>query len=205
MNESIKLIFVRHGESEKNISHIKSRAVDKYPLTLKGIEQVEEIANKINEEVDLIISSPVLRCRQTAEMLSKKFKIKVIYNELVSEYNSGEWDEVTREELLKMKSYQDYSKIKSDPQKRFCFRMGKSGETREEIISRVAKFINQVVNKYLGKTIIVVSHAGINAGINKALGGINIDEFFKQESMDYSDIFTFLIDDQGKLLEYKKY
>jgi probable phosphoglycerate mutase len=69
----IKLVFIRHGQSEKNILKIKSSAKDKHPLTEKGKVQAQNAAKKLsaNNDFDLIISSPVLRARQTAEIISE--------------------------------------------------------------------------------------------------------------------------------------
>lgn len=68
------IIFVRHGQSETNRRGIVSSAVEGYPLTEKGIEQAHRAAGTIASlpRVDAIYSSPVLRARQTAEILGER-------------------------------------------------------------------------------------------------------------------------------------
>jgi len=204
MSKVVKIIFVRHGESEKNVLGVKSRAYDKLPLTKKGEGQAERVTDKINEEIDLIVSSPVLRCRQTAEILNKRFGVEVIYDKLIEEYNSGEWDDLSREELLRNKDKINYDKVKVDPEAKYNYRLGKTGEKREEIVKRAGKFIQKVVDNYLGKTIIVVSHAGINAAMVKYLKDIDLEEFFARENIDHEIIEILSINGSEELLKMEE-
>jgi broad specificity phosphatase PhoE len=70
-------ILIRHGESEANVLKILDHDPDsKYHLTQIGRGQVEFTAERISKlKVDLILSSPLLRARETAEILSKKIKV----------------------------------------------------------------------------------------------------------------------------------
>ena len=70
-------ILIRHGESEANVLKILDHDPDsKYHLTQIGRGQVEFTAERISKlKVDLILSSPLLRARETAEILSKKINV----------------------------------------------------------------------------------------------------------------------------------
>ena len=71
------IIFVRHGESECNIKHILSNYTDKYPLTKKGIKQAKNTGRALkNIKITKVLTSPILRTRQTSEIISKYIKIK---------------------------------------------------------------------------------------------------------------------------------
>lgn len=69
-------IFVRHGESQSNVSHTWSRDLDKFPLTDAGALMVEEAATKLSRFSGSVnfYSSPILRARQTASIISKHIK-----------------------------------------------------------------------------------------------------------------------------------
>lgn len=59
------LIFIRHGENI-NDSKLNNNLL---PLSPKGIKQALKAKNKLNNDFDLIISSPSLRACQTAEII----------------------------------------------------------------------------------------------------------------------------------------
>ena len=59
VNKPTRVIFVRHGESEKNIKDLHSSVLDKYPLTKVGEKQADFTRNGIINLEDLIIFVPV--------------------------------------------------------------------------------------------------------------------------------------------------
>lgn len=72
-----KVVLIRHGESEANVGLPTSDPAS-IPLTEKGRQQAEQIAEKLTITPDLIIVSPYLRARQTAEPTIKHFpQVKV--------------------------------------------------------------------------------------------------------------------------------
>ncbi|MEZ4114002.1 MAG: class I tRNA ligase family protein [Candidatus Paceibacterota bacterium] len=67
-----KIIFVRHGQSVKNLIGLFSDEINDLPLTSEGKKQAREAGERLKSEgVDFIYSSPVLRTKQTAEIISK--------------------------------------------------------------------------------------------------------------------------------------
>ncbi len=71
------IILVRHGESEGNIIHILSDYLNKYPLTPTGIAQVTTTANELKKlKITDFFTSPILRTRQTADIIKSKINIK---------------------------------------------------------------------------------------------------------------------------------
>lgn len=71
----MKIILVRHGESEKNVNITNNKDS---PLTARGKKQVEHLANRLKEyDISEIYSSNLVRAKQTAEIISKKIKIPI--------------------------------------------------------------------------------------------------------------------------------
>lgn len=70
----MKLLIIRHGIAEDTKHFARSGQPDSVrPLTDKGIRCVKENAlglRRITEPLDMIASSPLLRARQTAEILA---------------------------------------------------------------------------------------------------------------------------------------
>lgn len=74
----IDVYLARHGQSEANVSGIFANRVDGYPLTEKGRQQSEELAVRLGVElagrpVASLRTSPILRARQTAEILAHRW------------------------------------------------------------------------------------------------------------------------------------
>ena len=201
--KTVKIIFIRHGESEKNVLNMSSHSLDMHPLTEKGRKEVRKIVEKFSDKIDIILVSPVLRARETAEILNKKIGAEIKLENAILEYNYGEWNDIPKRELLKSnKNYQKYKKLTSLEDK-FNFRLGKNGESRKEIVERIGKFIKKLVKNNLEKTILIVSHGGINAAICKAVSNCSMDEYFAQEKIGHNVIQYFVVDENCKIVDYK--
>ncbi|MEM0154457.1 MAG: histidine phosphatase family protein [Methanothrix sp.] len=82
--------FVRHGEAETNSRDILSAKYEGYPLTERGRNQVSETARQLEGiEFSKIYSSPVLRARQTAEILRGERKLEINIDERLGERGMG--------------------------------------------------------------------------------------------------------------------
>ena len=80
----MKIYLIRHGESEGNAKNIRQGA--DVPLTEQGIKQAEFLATRLMDlPIDLIISSPYLRTKQTAEVISNKLKKEINFSNLFTE------------------------------------------------------------------------------------------------------------------------
>lgn len=110
-----KFIFIRHGEAEHNVafhtlgdSVFKDEQYRDAPLTQKGIEQVQELSNRLQSyKIFDAWCSPLKRCRQTAEELFEELHINRMYlhdcllerqgrgyvcNERKPKVEMGEWE-----------------------------------------------------------------------------------------------------------------
>jgi len=82
-----KFIFIRHGEAEHNVafhklgdSVFKDEQYRDAPLTQNGIQQVQELAKKLQDyKIMDAWCSPLKRCRQTADELFEELTINRIY------------------------------------------------------------------------------------------------------------------------------
>lgn len=87
------LYFMRHGESEANIRGVLCGSRTNPSLSECGVTQVQEAARSIPFVKGVIISSPLKRARETAEIIIKAnpdFSLE-IWDELV-EQDYGDWE-----------------------------------------------------------------------------------------------------------------
>lgn len=87
------LYFMRHALSEDNKRGVFS-SINDCDLAPEGIKQAEEAGRHLkNKSIDMIITSPLKRTRQTAEVVARQLgldKTKIIDSELLIERDLGE-------------------------------------------------------------------------------------------------------------------
>ena len=142
----------RHGQAENNTKAIiSSLATNPHHLTDKGKQQVEDAAKWLKDKkIDLVFSSPFVRTRETAEIISNKIGYdvkKIKFENKISEINTGIWNG---------KAFKEYSDnfAHSD---RFT-QTPENGENYADIKKRVGDFIYDLEEKYNGKNILIVTH-----------------------------------------------
>jgi probable phosphoglycerate mutase len=78
--------LVRHGESRANVRGSKYYEGSESPLTEKGLQQAEDIAERSSKlPVDLLVASTMVRAQQTASAISKRIDMPVVPSELFVE------------------------------------------------------------------------------------------------------------------------
>jgi len=99
----VKLYFVRHGESEANTQHVISNRNSLFELTECGREQAQTLAQKLSAiPFTAIFSSPILRARETAEILSQSFRLPYEVTEALREYDCGILEEKSDKESWRL-------------------------------------------------------------------------------------------------------
>lgn len=85
----MRVLFVRHGESVDDIEDRYGGCAD-FDLTEKGKEQVSESTKKISslgEKFEVVLSSPLKRALQSAEIIADQLDIEVEVFEYLKERN----------------------------------------------------------------------------------------------------------------------
>jgi broad specificity phosphatase PhoE len=156
----MKLYFVRHGESEANIQHVISNRESHFGLTEQGKQQATILAEKLRDDsITVIYSSPVLRARETAEILSKSFHKPYQITEALREYDCGVLEEKSDQE-----SWRLHREIAEDwTLKHNNLRKPEGGESFLEIKERFIPFVERFAQSglYSQGHILFVSHGGL--------------------------------------------
>ncbi len=90
------VVFVRHGESTKNVEHIITDDFDGYPLTESGGKSARADGEELRRlpKVNRFYSSPVLRARQTADIISECINEAYEVDDLLRERGQGRYNGV---------------------------------------------------------------------------------------------------------------
>ncbi|MBN2008805.1 histidine phosphatase family protein [candidate division KSB1 bacterium] len=148
------LYFIRHAESEANKKNILASQMD-YPLSKKGMEDARHIAEKfsVDNRVDKIISSPLIRAVQTAQPFSDIFNVDIKTNSNLLEQHLGRFSGMTYQDVESEPHYEH------DKTKRWNWEPEGGGESYRMISDRLKIFFDSLDHEGNDKNILVVSHA----------------------------------------------
>ena len=166
-NERItKIYFVRHGQTKANKYHLLFGQLD-WDLTKEGVKQAKKAAMRLAkiragfkpalaERIDCIISSPLKRANHTAKIIAKKLRIKkIVLNKNLMEKSEGTWEGKNFWQVREKDPKNYYHWLKNPFRNR-----PPKGESVIDLNKRVKRFYKNIVGKYNGKNIIVVTHSG---------------------------------------------
>jgi alpha-ribazole phosphatase len=151
--KTFKIHLIRHGLTEGNL---KQQYIGKTDLPLAGVG-VTELARMKDEvdypRVDRVYSSPMLRCRQTANILYPSKDVQLVDN--LREIDFGEFEGKTASELETLPSYADWAagRINAAP----------GGEDNTEFAKRLCVGLNQIVRDMMAngaEHAAVIMHGG---------------------------------------------
>lgn len=151
-----RLYFVRHGESELNLRRLFAGSIDT-PLTKLGRKQALAASNEIQElDVELIISSPLSRARDTAAIIAEVIDYpleNILVHDLFVEQSFGviegtPWDAHDGVEI-------DFSKVEG-------------AETPEQLRERAAKAY-ELVRSHPAENILIVGHGSFSNALRQVM------------------------------------
>ena len=151
------LVLVRHGATELTASKRFSGglASSNPGLTDEGRAQVREVAEwlaPIGEAFDVVVTSPVRRTVESAEIIAERFGIGIVEEPGFAEMEFGTWDGQTFAEVREQRPEEIESWLGS-----LDVAPG-GGESFREVEKRVLDGLSRVLETYAGKTVLVVSH-----------------------------------------------
>ena len=143
----MNLYVMRHGSTcwnEKGIiqGHSNNR------LSALGKMQVEKVAKENKEtKFDIIICSPLMRTVQTANIMNKYHKVKIVKDKRLIEIDQGIFSGRKRSSLTAKEEKIQKLRLKKNGQ-----------ESLKEIDDRVKDFLDNVKKDYPFENILVVTH-----------------------------------------------
>lgn len=152
MSEHITFYLVRHGEAENNVRRILDSVPGKkeYPLTKHGREQIAQVAKQLSlVGADALFSSPILRAKETAEIIAVATGLPIIFDDRLREAGMGRFDGQSHETLL-----EKYP----NPEMRLVPDVDDGVESFLGVRSRLGSLLHELKGKYNGKKVILVSH-----------------------------------------------
>jgi probable phosphoglycerate mutase len=156
---SVRLYFVRHGESEANVRQVfwnSDRDVS-YGLTETGRAQVERLADQLaGIPFVAFYCSPVWRARQSADILSARLGLGYVVAPALTEYDVGELE--GRSDAASWQRY--YAVRDAWFRDRDWNARIEGGESFEQIRARFVPFIESLLAARQPGPVLLLGHGG---------------------------------------------
>jgi len=154
----MKVYIVRHGEVPHNA--LKQYNNENEDLNENGIRQANELKEKIkNINYDIIISSPLLRAKHTAQIINVNNK-KILINDKLKEKDPGDLSG----KPLTVTNRDEYWNYNT------TIRYGTSENIRE-FFKRIYNFLEDL-KKEDYESVLIVAHSGVSKAFNGYFEGI---------------------------------
>lgn len=155
----MKLVIVRHGETESNVQHKVMGQLDS-PLTAKGIQQAKAIADRLRRlKFTSIYSSDLGRAVQTANIIAETCGKQIIFDAELREWNMGIFEGLTVSEMHKKfpQERQDYEQIGDEY-------IIPKGESLTQCRARGFRILNAIAERHSDENVVVVTHGCVLMG-----------------------------------------
>ncbi|MBI2018087.1 histidine phosphatase family protein [Candidatus Daviesbacteria bacterium] len=150
----MKVYVIRHGITELNKAKKVNGQIDE-PLAPEGCQQAEAAVSLLPKSIKHIYTSPLLRTKQTAEIINSKLNRPISLQNELTEIHMGSlagkaWTDMEAGLELKKKhrtvqfDYQPYG-----------------GESAKEVKKRVLVFLKKINGKHGDHEALIVTHGGI--------------------------------------------
>lgn len=152
----VKVVFVRHGQTEWNVSG-RYQGQSDVALSAAGLAQAEKLAAEFPvAKLDAIYASDLVRARVTAETVAQKFGLPVQLEPAFRELSFGDWEGLTYEEIVAswpdaMRNFLAHPDILEVP----------NGESFPAVQQRALERLHELLAKHEGQTIMIAAHGAV--------------------------------------------
>lgn len=167
----MRLIIVRHGESEWNRIHRYQGQLDA-PLSELGLRQAEALADRLKgEQIDQIYSSRLQRAALTAQAIAAHHTaVPFEYSDALLEIHHGEWQGKFADEILTayadgLREWREHPTRSQMP----------GGESFSNVLKRTLDFREQICERHEGQTVLVSTHDVVVKILVADALGMNMD------------------------------
>ena len=159
------ITLLRHGESVGNAESRWQGQAD-FPLNDTGRAQVRALAERWKKEdvkFDLVIASPLMRAKESAEIIASVLNLKIDFDPLWLERDNGDFAGLTAYEVRQNFQHPSFSTPYDS--------VGGDGEGDWELFLRAGQALHNLLRRDPAKYLIV-SHGGLLNQVMHAVVGV---------------------------------
>jgi probable phosphomutase (TIGR03848 family) len=170
------LVLLRHGRTTANAGGVLAGRLPNVHLDAVGKEQAQAAAERLAAvKLDRIVSSPLVRCRETAEPLVRTRDFTLVTDKGFVECDYGAWQGAKLKELAKHKLW---SQIQTHPSS-VRFPDGESmADMSSRIVAAVRRHNAELVAEHGADAVwLAVSHGDLIKAVLADALGMHLDSF----------------------------
>ncbi len=193
------LFTLRHGVTELNRDKRVSGQTLDVPLLPEGIRQAEEARKQFpGTPVDVVISSPLVRAIQTAEIVTGFPREAIEIDPQATERSFGRMEGLTRAQVESRFPEVRYLQIGH---------IGYSlnppdGEPFPALQDRARQFLHRLLERHRGRRILISSHQTFLQQLHGVLRGLGHVEALHNDILNL-ELNLFHLNAQGQLMSYR--
>ena len=163
----MRFFVTRHGETEWNVLN-KVCGRTEVELTEKGREQARLLGEGLKDKgIEVIIASPMKRAYETGRIVAEKCGVAAVeVDDRLIEQDYGIYEGVDRKDEGFL-----------DNKRNFAFRYP-GGESMMQVAYRTYGLLEELRERYAGRTVLIVCHGGVCRVINTYFRDMTNEEFF---------------------------
>ncbi len=166
--------LIRHGDTDA-LGKTLSGRLPGVRLNAAGRAQVERLAERLAaERIDVIVTSPLERARETAGPLARRLGLEPRIAEELNEYDFGEWSGMSFRELEPDERWRRFN----------AFRAGArppGGELMLEVQARAVGLVQRLCEERADGRVALVSHGDVIRAALLYYLGAPLDHFLRVE------------------------
>lgn len=172
----MRVLLARHGQTDWNAAG-KIQGASDIPLNDTGRGQARALAEKLRAgkyPVKAIYTSPLLRARETAELVGEALGVAVECAPELTELNFGDWEGCSWGEIGER--WPEQFAAYSADRRNYA---PPGGESYADMLSRARPFLDSLRRKP-GGTVLCVCHSAVMRGLLADLQGMSVNESYKR-------------------------
>lgn len=159
--------FLRHGQTDWNVQG-RFQGHSDIPLNATGLAQAESAAAALEGcGVDLIVASPLIRARKTAEIVAHRLGKTPVFDDELMERRFGRFEGLVVNEVK--------ASFGLTPNERLVQHLPDNAEQWHETRARTVKVLSKWLTQRPDATILFVSHSGLFDALHEIIFGPRIE------------------------------
>ncbi len=159
--------FLRHGQTAWNAEGRFQGHTD-IPLNELGLAQAHDAARILAHcPIELIIASPLIRARQTAEIVAERTGKPLQFDDELKERHFGRFEGLVVNEVK--------AQLGLQPHERLVRHLPAGAEQWHETGARTVRVLGRLLDSHPGRTLLFVTHSGLFDALHEKAFGSRIE------------------------------
>jgi probable phosphoglycerate mutase len=188
-----RIVIVRHGETTWGAASRFAGRED-VPLTPRGEAEAASVGERVARiGPAVVVTSPLQRCRVTAEAIGAVSGVPVVVVQGLTDGALGEWSGCTAAQIAERWPEQ-FAVWRADPDAR-----PPGGESFTDVRERVVPVISDLVRRYRGHTVVIVTHAAVTKMVLVHALGVPSAAAYRLR-IDTASVSGFTVEQDGRTM-----